>query len=98
MAVWTPTIARVGAFCSVFQDVHAYAAESEGLCRPLHKFSKFRENISFSEILATFRLFPQHSAISRRTFHGYLLEFLEIQVEKIHRMLGNKFVDFAEIL
>ena len=45
-AVWTATIARVGAFCSVFQTVQDSPAKSEEFCKPSHQFSKFRQNFA----------------------------------------------------
>ena len=45
-SVWTATIARVGAFCSVFQTVQDSPAKSEEFCNPSHRFSKFRLKIS----------------------------------------------------
>ena len=50
LAAWKATIARVGAFCSVFQKVHGYiqmydfAMESEEFRRPSHQLSTCRQN------------------------------------------------------
>ena len=45
-AVWTATIARVGAFCSVFQTVQDSPTKSEEFCNPSHQFSKFRKIVA----------------------------------------------------
>ena len=90
-SVWTATIARVGAFCSIFQTVHDYATETQEFCRPSHQFSKIRQNILHFCKNCTFSL---NSVTFRRKFHGFSPEF--------HRMLeicskSMKFADFSEI-
>ena len=90
-AVWTATIARVGAFCSVFQTVQDSPAKSEEFCKPSHQFSKFRQNFAkFSK----FCKFSFNTAFFRCKFHRFFSEF--------HGMLGNcskylNFEDFSEI-
>jgi len=42
-AVWTATIARVCAFCSVFQNLHNKLAESLEFSRHSHQLSNFRQ-------------------------------------------------------
>ena len=55
-AVWIATIARLRAFCSVFQNVQDYATETEEFCSPSHQLSKCRQNFQYliGNILRTF--------------------------------------------
>ena len=101
-------IARVGAFCSVFQTVQDSPAKSEEFCKPSHQFSKFRQifanSCKFLQILANFHLIRHFFGANFIYFFGisrnateliYISEFFK-DFSEISQNLGRKNVQRPE--
>ena len=90
-AVWTATIARVGAFFSVFQTVQDSPIIRRNFAILRTNFQNF---VKISQSFANFCKFSFNTAFFRCKFHRFFSEF--------HGMLGNclkslNFEDFPEI-